>query len=180
MDILAHGVYNIALQKSIKNKKKTKKEIFVAFLWGVLPDFVAFAPSFLLAFFGSSFSSFDHHALVAGFDIARSIYPFTHSLVIFLAVFFIVFIFIRKFYWPMFGWGLHILVDMPLHTPEFFPTPFLFPLSDWTLPFGIAWSTPYIWASFWVAAFIWLGYLWYKRRKNKNLEKISEDQKSSQ
>lgn len=42
----------------------------------------------------------------------------------------LVWLFFRRPYWLMFGWGFHILVDIFSHSASFFPTPFLFPLVD--------------------------------------------------
>jgi hypothetical protein len=161
MDILAHGVYNLALQKNIKKKSK-KINTWEAISWGILPDLIPFGIPLLFGLFSGN--SFNHHSVVGGFDIARVLYPFTHSLVIFFGVFLVMYVIKKKWYLPMLGWGLHVLMDIPLHTPEYFPTPFLFPISDWTLPFGIAWSTPYIWISLWIFVLIWL-FLSYRRKK---------------
>jgi hypothetical protein len=38
------------------------------------------------------------------------------------------------------GWPLHIIMDIPTHSREFFPTPFLWPISDVTFN-GISWAT---------------------------------------
>jgi hypothetical protein len=153
MDIIAHGVYNIALQKTIKKDKKTRKEIFIDFLWGIMPDLLAFGIPFISAIF---VGSLNHHQNLGGFDIASTVYPYTHSLVIFSLVFLAIYAVRKKWYLPMLGWGLHVLLDIPFHTPEFYPTPFLFPLSSYTLPFGISWGEPIIWIGIWVVAISWL------------------------
>lgn len=165
MDIIAHGVYNIALQRTIKKDKKTRKEILTAFWWGIMPDLLAFGIPFISAVF---VGSLNHHQNLGGFDIASTVYPYTHSLVIFSLVFLAIYAVRREWYLPMLGWGFHVLLDIPFHTPEFYPTPFLFPLSNYTLPFGISWSTPIVWIAIWVAVLIWLGIL-YKQRSNKSL-----------
>lgn len=42
----------------------------------------------------------------------------------------------------MAAWGLHILLDVPTHARSFYPTPFLWPLSDWTFD-GVSWTAPW-------------------------------------
>jgi len=163
MDILAHGAYNLALQKTIKNKPK-KVNPWEAIVWGILPDLIPFGIPFVLGIFSNSLSG--HHGSILGLNTATLLYPFTHSLVIFLFVFLVIRIIRKKWYLPMLGWGLHIVMDIPLHTPDFFPTPFLFPISDWVLPFGIAWSTPYIWVSAWVIVLAWI--FFYTKRKSRS------------
>ena len=59
------------------------------------------------------------------FQIVSFMYNITHSLFTF-AAFFIVFYFIfRKPMWAMLGWFVHILIDIPTHSYQFYPTPFL-------------------------------------------------------
>jgi hypothetical protein len=41
------------------------------------------------------------------------------------------------------GVGLHVLMDIPSHPFAFFPTPFLWPISDWKFN-GWQWITPYV------------------------------------
>lgn len=158
MDILSHGVYSIALNKTVDKKKKSVREIFVAFFWGIAPDLFAMSPSFLIAL---SMGSFDHHAYWKGYDISGFLYPLTHSLIIFGAIFLAVYLLIKRWYLSMLGWGLHILFDIPFHTQDFYPTPFLFPISSYMLPFGILWRTPEIWASLWAIGIIWVVWAFY-------------------
>ncbi|HKJ71747.1 MAG TPA: hypothetical protein VKA55_08365 [Gammaproteobacteria bacterium] len=44
----------------------------------------------------------------------------------------------------MLAWPFHVLVDIPTHTRAFFPTPFLWPVSDVTVP-GVSWATAWVW-----------------------------------
>jgi len=41
------------------------------------------------------------------------------------------------------AWVLHICMDIPTHGTAFFPTPFLWPVSDFHVD-GMPWSTPII------------------------------------
>jgi len=161
MDVLAHGLWsNIALYKKYPTDSK-KRWIAVAF--GVLPDIIPFAPSTIYLFLhGFRFNI--QEALYSQSWIymwAREAYNFTHSLVIFAAVTILVMI-LRKgrIYWPMLAWGLHILMDMPTH-PDFYRTPFLFPLSSYKLPagFGMSWAHAAIMIPQYVFFAGW--YLWY-------------------
>lgn len=64
-------------------------------------------------------------------------YNLTHSLVIALAVGIVIRLAWKPLFLPFLAWPLHILCDIPLHSREYFPTPFLYPLSDFTFD---AWS----------------------------------------
>ena len=165
MDVFAHALYGGALGKAlqktgIRNKPSVKWSLF----WGAFPDIVPFLAGVFFALTTDFFTETMLASLFTGFG---ALYPFTHSLVIFVIVFLFVRLVARRWMLSMLAWPLHILMDIPLHTPDTFPTPFLFPLSDWTLPFGISWATPSIWISVWVVlALIW-GYF-YLSEKKKN------------
>lgn len=149
MDILAHTLWtNYGARKANKLAEKKGKKFHVSVGWtaffGVAPDFFAFTIPFLIGlyrtvFIGTPFWS-GHHATVAGFDIAAYLYQFSHSLVIFALIFILVWVICKRPRYELLGWALHILIDIPSHAPSFYPTPFLFPLSDFRFPFGIQWS----------------------------------------
>ena len=72
-----------------------------------------------------------------------SMYNITHSFVIFTVVFAIVWFISKRPQYVMLAWPLHILVDIPTHSSTFFPTPFLWPLSDFYIN-GISWGNWFI------------------------------------
>lgn len=167
MDIFAHSVYAGILGKTIeKNDSRRKKTMWLTALFGVVPDLFAFGPVFIVSIFNGGFN---HHVLPSGFDLAHTLYQYSHSLVIAVTVLMLVFLF-KKIWWtPLFGWILHILIDMPLHAPDFFPTPFLFPISSWTLPFGISWATPAIFFTTWGLVVAYVIWYWYNRNYNNKM-----------
>jgi len=97
------------------------------------------------------------------FRLTRSLYCVSHSLVIFLAVFLLIWLirwykfkhkqksevnnltntkrykFLYTSYLEMTGWFLHIIADIPTHSKAFYPTKFLWPLSDWCFD-GVSWA----------------------------------------
>ncbi len=155
MDVLAHTLWTNAVFH-LKYHKQRRLRYWTAF-FGVLPDLVGFAPLFIyLIFSGRIFSGeqFPFAETNWTFAFAEQAYNFTHSAVIFLTVFIIVSVAINliryvrdknsfKFFfaWPLLGWLLHILLDIPTH-PDFYHTPFLFPLSDYQYTGGVSWSHP--------------------------------------
>lgn len=159
MDILAHTLWanygarvgNKAIENKNKKKAKPTPKINVAWasFFGVFPDFFAFTIPFILALYSivtgaSSFASFgSHHAPVAGFNLASFLYQYSHSLVIWAVVFVIVWFLYKRPRLELLGWLLHILIDIPSHTPSFYPTPFLFPISEYRFPYGVQWSNKY-------------------------------------
>ncbi len=141
MDILSHGLWG-----SLAFGRKNRRSFWLAFLLGMGPDLCAFGPFFLLTFLGveqrprfsteppdpSIFPSFVHQ-----------VYNVSHSLVIFAIIFALLWLTFRRPVWEFSAWGLHILVDIPTHALSFFPTPFLWPLSDLRVN-GRPWSAPEI------------------------------------
>jgi CRISPR-associated DxTHG motif protein len=58
-------------------------------------------------------------------------------------VFTLLWVIFRKPIWESLAWGLHILLDIFTHSFRFFPTPFLWPISDFKVN-GWHWGRPEI------------------------------------
>ncbi len=156
MDIFAHGLWANALSRKtnqiLDKKSKPRFSIGWATFWGIFPDLFAFSIPFILRIFsvlsGSlALSNFLQRPPVAeenvfnnGFNSAHNLYPFSHSLIIFIVVFLIVWFIYKRPRFELLGWALHIVIDIFSHSLAFFPTPFLFPLSEWRFPYGVQWS----------------------------------------
>jgi hypothetical protein len=141
MDIISHGLWG-----SIAFGRKSRKDFIWAFLFGIAPDFFSFGLFWIAIWLGLQ-QPLDWSAglppmeAIAGY--VHSLYNITHSLIVFGAVFGLVYAILRKPFWPMLAWGLHIVFDIFTHTREFFPTPFLWPVSDFKISVA-NWSEPYI------------------------------------
>jgi len=94
---------------------------------------------------------------------AQDFYNSGHSLFVFASCFALVWLIRRKVLWPLAGWGIHILIDIPTHSLKLFPTPFLWPFSSYKMD-GIAWRSPSIlllnFSALAIAYCLWL----YQRR----------------
>ncbi len=157
MDIFAHTLWtNMVFYKKYKRELRNR---MIAVLFGVLPDLFSFTPVFLYSFFAR-----EGFMDLIGKNIwviryAGESYNYTHSIIFFLLAVFCVGLYryfymkgkslFKKYdagingllYWPMFGWLLHILIDIPTHK-NFYETPFLFPISDYRFSYGISWAHP--------------------------------------
>jgi len=156
MDILAHALWAGGISKLFNLKKVTKEKISVkwAAFWGVFPDLFAFTISFVILFYNlifkhislSDFPRPDAIEPVNGvssmFGTSYMLYNYSHSILIFILVFIIVYFIFKRPVYSLFGWLFHIVVDIPTHSYAFFPTPFLWPLSSWKFD-GISWATPW-------------------------------------
>jgi hypothetical protein len=147
MDVLAHGLWSHIMYRVIPETRNDKKTRWWGILFGILPDFASFTPIFLVFFYqlftGSARWSdnrpdFENLPLA---NLTGELYSYTHSFTVFFLVFGLVWLIKEKFPWALIGWALHISIDIFSHSREFYPTPFLFPLSDMTVN-GIPWSHP--------------------------------------
>lgn len=162
MDILSHALYGYAITLR-------KSKFALAAFFGALPDLFAFTIPFIIGVFSGGFVR-DGRPIFG--DYVSFLYSISHSLVIAAVVFVIIYAFKKKVYIWMLGWPLHILLDIPTHSKEFFATPFLFPISDFRFD-GIPWSTSYIFFPNWILIAIIYIYLFRKEIKMffKNLTK---------
>lgn len=174
MDIVSHGLWG-----SLAFGRRNRRVFWYAFFLGIAPDLFSFG----LYTVGTWTGFFDHPDWRSGRHpdpsqiplFVHTLYNYTHSLVIFLAVFLVVWAIRRRPLWILGAWGLHILVDIPTHSSAFFATPFLWPLSNYRFD-GVSWGTPWIFFPNVAAlALLYIGwFFWRKRRlaagqKPKNL-----------
>ncbi len=167
MDTLSHGLYG-----GIAFGRKTKISYWKSFFFGVAPDLFSFgiftATTVLGLVSGPDWSAGppDPSAIPA---YVHTLYDITHSLVIAAIVVGIVWFIQKKPMVELFAWPLHILVDIPTHSSAFFPTPFLWPVSDYHVD-GVSWGTPYIFYS--NIALVIVLYTWFYFSRKKRTETL--------
>jgi hypothetical protein len=84
------------------------------------------------------------HPDIADFPVyAQNFYNMTHSLVIFLTIFLIIWVIRKKPFYLLTAWAVHIVIDIPTHSLKLFPTPLLWPISDYRFN-GTSWDNPII------------------------------------
>ena len=155
MDIFAHGLWAGAAYKAINKKAKKPLNVWLAGFWGIFPDLFAFAIGFVWLFgnliFGDmSFADLPRPGEIEPapqdtlpiFRLTSTLYSISHSAIVFLIVFGVVFLILRRPLWELGGWFIHILLDIPTHFYQFYPTPFLWPISGWKFD-GFSWGTPW-------------------------------------
>lgn len=164
MDIVSHGLWGgLALGRT------SRRSFWTAFGFGTVPDLFSFGLVFAnglwvhgLDFFNGMGHPPDPSLIPA---YVYSLYNATHSLVVFALVFGLVWLVRGKPLMELGAWGLHIAVDIFTHSEAFFPTPFLWPLSDLRVD-GVPWSDPRIFFSnvlLLAALYAWF----FLRRKRK-------------
>lgn len=139
MDIVAHALWSGAIYN--------KKRVWWAVVFGIAPDFFSFGVFTIHRLLSGSFFSpailhgdIPRHLVVPAY--VHGLYNVTHSLLIWAVLFSIIWFSFQRIPWELTAWALHIVIDIPTHSIEFFPTPFLWPLPQ---PFidGTSWATPW-------------------------------------
>jgi hypothetical protein len=144
MDIFAHGLW-VNLGAKYYNLKSNKKiSSFWSIFWGIFPDLFAFTPIFIWALINRynlkpEYLEPSNKDTLFINNLTHSLYNISHSLIIFSLVVLLIFILKRKFYFAILGWLIHILIDIPTHSYKFYPTPFLWPVSDFKVN-GFSWG----------------------------------------
>lgn len=155
MDIFSHGLWTGAIYKGINKKVKRPFKVKLAVFWDVFPDIFAFSMMFFWSLGNFILGNLDlsklpppHKVEPAAqntlpiFNLTSLLYSLSHSVIIFIIVFALTSLIFRRPIWEMGGWLVHILLDIPTHSYQFYPTPFLWPISN--LKFnGFSWATPW-------------------------------------
>lgn len=178
MDVFAHGFWAAALAKIINFKKRKPVKVWLTAVWGVFPDVFAFAPLFAWMAFQAITGNFNSADFAPTgmeptqtdtlpiFKLTHLLYNLTHSLLAFAIIFLLMFLIFRRARWSALGWLFHIIIDIPSHSYEFFPTPFLWPFSDWKFS-GIAWANPwFLLFNYLMLGIVWLA-IWWGGKKAK-------------
>lgn len=154
MDIFAHYLWSYGI--FFKEKKKWLLGII-----GILPDLISFGPHFMY----SIFNGFKFNPINIP-DYIHELYSFTHSFLIFLIIFFILYLLFKRKSIYLIPWGIHILMDIPSHSQRFFATPFLWPISDFTVN-GTSWATSWFMILNYSLIFALFLFRFTKKYKNK-------------
>jgi hypothetical protein len=141
VDIFAHALWAAAAARFANGREPARRRVSVpwAAAWGMFPDLFAFTWP-VVASIGMSLRA--GHEVHPDHDLGWSLYRYSHSLVLFALIFGAVWLLRKRPAWALLAWALHILIDIPSHSLEFFPTPFLWPLSDYRFG-GVSWATPW-------------------------------------
>lgn len=141
VDVVAHGLWGGA-----PFLLQGRRKFFAGILIGVAPDLLSFGvfhvmhPDWITQRLAGEISGPPALSILPPYVFHS--YNMTHSLFVWAAVVGLLWAVTKQPPWLLGAWLLHILCDIPTHTHEYFPTPFLWPLST---PFvnGIAWTTPW-------------------------------------
>ena len=160
MDTLSHALWG-------KGLFVYRKYRWYSFLFVALPDLFSFGIYFIYSIFFSSSPVMGRPTRSEIPEWVYSLYDISLSLVIASIIIFIAYKINKEFAFPMLAWPTHIILDFFTHSIEFFPTPILWPISDFKFD-GIPWSNPIIF--FTNVLLIFLLFI-YRRKKSNSLKK---------
>jgi len=192
MDIFSHALWTGLSSRAVNLKIKKPLSVRMAAFWGIFPDLLAFTPLFFWVVFNLISGSFAWNHIPRPsqmepfspdtpliFRITSVFYNISHSIIIFLLVAAVLLILNRFIFsdslkfrrppWEMAGWLFHIIIDIPTHTYEFYPTPFLWPVSGWKFS-GFHWDAPWFIALNYSAIIIFFIVLRKKSARNKKVD----------
>ena len=137
MDTLSHALWG----KGLFGYRKYR---WFSFLFGVIPDLLSFGLYFLFnLLINPSPMKFGKPELSEIPEWVFMLYDFSHSLIIATLFILIVYKINKDFCFPMLAWPFHIILDFFTHSVQYFPTPILWPISNYRFD-GIPWSNKYV------------------------------------
>jgi hypothetical protein len=139
MDVLAHSIWTYFIFHELR-----LDNIFLAVFFGIFPDIISFGLYLPYLIFNGKFRFSKLKRIEKEHRNAPKwlipLYNFSHSLPVSIGVFVIASFAFGKVLWFMVPWTIHILIDVPLHTKNYYPTPFLWPFSEYKFH-GIKWHS---------------------------------------
>lgn len=160
MDIFAHGAWAAVGLAWAQQRWQVPQRIAIATVaLAVLPDLPHLVPSAAWALLGDgSWTAVgDYVTAVPGQEpitpplveaLSHHLHCVTHSAVVAAVVSLLAWRMwrgVRLWYVPLLGWWSHIVIDMFTHSADFYPSPVLYPFTQWGFD-GLAWNTPWFMA----------------------------------
>jgi len=164
MDIVSHGLWG-----GVGFGRTNRRVLVLAVFFGMLPDLLSFGVFTVMTVLGVSQRpdwSGGPPSMDAIPPYVHVLYNISHSLVIVAAVSVLVWLFARRYLLPWMAYGFAVALDIPTHSSAFFPTPFLWPLSDYTVN-GIPWSNPIVFIPNVLLLCVAYGAWWHVSRRRR-------------
>ncbi len=175
MDIVAHGLWAGAAVVALAPRRRPTRGVLGATVaLGVLPDLVHMLPVVAWAIATRDASSAWQYAIATPGHgpampdlvqlLAHHLHCLLHSAVVAALVTVVVAWRWQRFWWPLLGWWLHIVIDVFTHSADFYPSPVFYPLTYWGFD-GVAWNQPVFQLANYLALAGACGWLWVSRSR---------------
>ena len=145
MDIFSHALWGNLQFRLIPQTKNHPHLIGWGIFFNIFPDLFTFTYPFLWILWNRFVTKklehwprnqFEYEALPIS-DLTWRLYQWSHSIFIWAIVTGLTWFVLGVFPWPLLGWVTHIFIDIPTHEKNFYPTPYLWPLSH---PYVDGWA----------------------------------------
>ena len=155
MDILSHGLWAGAAGEALRRKYGSSRRVLAATIaMGVARDLITLAPvvawsatqpdpATLLHAYVAATPGTEPALPAVVSTLTHHLHCIMHSAIIAAAVALIAWRCRPALWLPMAGWWLHIALDIPTHSNDYYAVPFLYPLTYWGMD-GIPWTTPWL------------------------------------
>lgn len=167
MDVIAHALWTTAAAGAGRRKLHRRIHLGWAAFWGIFPDLFSFTiPAVVRIWWyatGTTQSLLPDAHGPQRFQFVWQLYHFSHSLLVFVVVFGVVWWLARRPVLELLGWGLHILIDIVTHR-GIFAIHFLWPLSSYGFD-GIRWESPWLLTMNYGLLIAVFGWMWLRTRR---------------
>ena len=167
MDIFAHSLWTAAVGLSARRRIRRPISLGWLVFWGVFPDMFSFAIPAIVRIWWYATGVTPHLMPDAKsqphFQWVWQLYYASHSLVIFIVVFGMTWLLMKRPVIELMGWLLHILIDIPTHQ-GMFALHFLWPLSSFSIS-GLRWENRWFMVANYGALLLVYSCLWIKKRR---------------
>lgn len=153
MDVISHGLWATAVAEVLRRRGVvTTGQVAGTAAFGLMPDLMALVPVSIWAV--GSESSID---AIRAYVFARPgsepvmapwahilehhIHCSAHSIIILSLITLLSFWRVRWMLVPLTGWWVHLALDVPTHSSEYYAVTVFYPLTEWSFD-GIAWTHP--------------------------------------
>lgn len=155
MDLLAHALWAGTAGEILRRRGHvTRSAIAPIVAMGVAPDVVQMTPIVAAALSGRltvaevwAYATAEPGRIphVGDFTLrlADTLHCSMHSVVVAGLATLLVLWLRPRWRYALVGWWMHILIDIPTHSAEYYPVSVFYPFSRWAVD-GIAWNTPWL------------------------------------
>jgi hypothetical protein len=166
VDIIAHALWTTVAATEVRGRVARRPSIGWTVFWGVFPDLFSFMiPAVVRVWWyatGTTHSLLPDAHSPQHFHYVWQLYNCSHSLIVFTGVFALASLVMHRPVLELFGWALHILIDIPTHQ-GIFAIQFLWPVSAYAFD-GIRWENRWFLVANYGLIVLMFGWLWLKSR----------------
>lgn len=158
MDLISHTLWAGAAAEALRRRGYfTRRDVFGAMAFGAAPDLVgavpvlasvASGPEPLHVLYRYAMAVPGTEPILAGWArlLEHHFHCSAHSLVILIVCTVLALRFARAIAPSLLGWWLHLLLDIPTHSEEYYAVTLFYPFTEWSFD-GIAWTDPAVLAT---------------------------------